>query len=247
MTQGGPVRRAGEGRLTYALIVRDAIGMLRTHFGRVAAAALLLFVGPAVLVGVVGSVTDRVPPGEASPLILVAAAIIAVLLRLVGEVGFAGYLDEAVGRAYFRGQDRATGDVLRSLPWVRLVVADVAVVVGTSLGLALLVVPGVAFYVLFGLVGPVIVQERRAVVDAFRRTFAFSRTAILPIIVLVAVPTALEIAIEEVAHRAIKEQGLVLTVLVEWGLATVLRGAVGLMMVALAVELMARNPEPENR
>ena len=39
----------------------------------------------------------------------------------------------------------------------------------------------------------------------------------------------------------------VLTVLVVWAVTTVIRGAVGLLMVALAVELMARTPEPMDR
>lgn len=241
-----PGRHAGEGALTYGLIVRDAVGMLRTHFGRVAAAALLLFVGPAILIAAVGSVSER-PAGLDHPVALLALTIVAVVLRLIGEVGFTGYLDEAVGSAYFRGQDRPMREVLRRLPWTRLIVADVIVVVGTLVGLALLVVPGIAFYVLFGLVGPVIVQERRGVSDAFRRTFAFSRTAVLPILVLVAVPTALEVGIHETIDHAIHGQGFLVSVLVLWAVATVIRGAVGLLMVALAVELMARDPDRSHR
>ena len=137
--------------------------------------------------------------------------------------------------------------VLRRLPWRRLIVADVTVVIGTSIGMGLLLVPGIAFYVLFALVGPVIVQERRGIVNAFGRTYRFSRKAIMPIVVLVAIPTAMEVAIHEVTHRALHGQAFVLTVLVVWALTTVIRGAVGLLMVALAVELMARTPEPMDR
>jgi len=242
VTDGVPVRRAGEGPLTYGLIVRDAVGMLRTHFGRVAAAALLLFVGPAMLAAAVGTVSGR-PAGVDHPAIILGLAIVAIVLRLIGEVGFTGYLDEAVGSAYFRGHDRPMREVLRRLPWARLVVADVAVVIGTAVGLAVLVIPGIAFYVLFALVGPVIVQERRGVADAFRRTYRFSRSSITPILVLVALPTAFEVGIHEIIDDAIHGQGFVVSALVLWAVATIIRGAVGLLMVALAVELMARNPE----
>jgi flagellar biosynthesis protein FliR len=96
---------------------------------------------------------------------------------------------------------------------------------------------------LFGLVGPVIVQEQRGIRDAFRRTLALSRKALLPIGILVAVPTALEVLVHEIALGAIHDQGPGARILVEWLLATVIRGAVGLLTVALAVELMARTPE----
>ena len=246
MKEGVPVRRAGEGQLTYGLIIRDAVGMLRTHFLRVAAAALLLFVGPAILIAAVGSVSER-PAGLNHPLAVLALTIVAVVLRLIGEVGFTGYLDEAVGSAYFRGHDRPMRDVLKRLPWARLIIADVTVVLGTMVGLAALVLPGIAFYVLFALVGPVIVQERRGVADSFRRTLAISRGAVVPIFILVAVPTALEVGIHEIIDHAIHGQGFIVSVLVLWGVATIIRGAVGLLMVALAVELMARNPEGADR
>lgn len=247
MTDGVPRRRAGEGPLTYGLIVRDAAGMLRTHFLRVAVAALALFIAPAALIAGVGSVSEQVGRGTPHPLVALAATLVAVVLRLIGEVGFSGYLDEAVGSAYFRGRDPRIFGVLRTLPWRRLVVADIVVVAGTVFGLGLLIVPGVAFYVLVGLVGPVIVQERRGVIDAFRRTYRFSRTAIGPILVLVALPTAVEVAIHEAAHDALHDQGFVLTFVVVWAVTTVIRGAVGLLMVALAVELMARNPYSTGR
>ncbi len=169
---------------------------------------------------------------------------IAFLFRLLGPVVFAGYLDEAVGSQYFHGRRLRMGEVLRTLPWLALLIADVVVVLGTSVGLALFVVPGIAFYVFFGLVGPVMVQERRGVRDAFERTFRISRTAIYPVIALVVVPLVIEQVIDELAHEAVHDGGIPIQMFVEWIIAAVVGGTVGLLEVALATELMTRNPEP---
>ena len=81
MTDGVPRRRAGEGPLTYGLIVRDAAGMLRTHFLRVAVAALALFIAPAALIAGVGSVSEQVGRGTPHPLVALAATLAAVVRR----------------------------------------------------------------------------------------------------------------------------------------------------------------------
>ena len=114
--------------------------------------------------------------------------------------------------------------------------------VGTIVGLALFVIPGVIFFVLFALVGPVIVQEHLSVMDAFRRTYRLSRTAWKMILLLVGLFVLGEQVVEEVAHEAFHESGLGVQLAVEWLIALVAGGAVGLIEVALATELIARNP-----
>jgi len=96
--------------------------------------------------------------------------------------------------------------------------------------------------VLFALIGPVLVQERRTLLDGFRRTVALSRHALLIITVLVVVPTVLEIGIEEIVHDLAHGSGLGVQVIAEWLVAVLIFAGVGVLEVALAAELMARYP-----
>lgn len=238
-----PIQRAGLGPLTLALVVRHAGGMLRLGYLRVAVVAGMLFVPPAVMSVLVERFLDARPdlvPGFG----VLLAVVVTAVFRLFGPVVFAGYLDEAVGLEYFKGHRLRFSEVLRKLPWIPLLVADVIVVVGVSVGLALLIVPGLVFYGLFGLVGPVMVQEHRGVRDALGRTFRISRTAVVAIIMLVIVPVAAEQVIHELVFRAAHGGALPVQILLEWLVAAVVGGTVGLLEVALATELMARNPEP---
>jgi len=236
---------AGEGSLTYGRVLRQAWGMFRRHFGRVAIVALILFVPPPLLAVVLDGVRESL---EADPRLIrglgyVLGLLIAGMVRLFGPVVYAGYLDEAVGQEYFHGERLRFRDVLRSLPWLRLIVADIILVAGTGIGLALLVVPGLIFLTLFALVGPVIVQEGHGVVGGFRRTFQLAREAWLMILVLVVALLAAESIVHEIVHEAVHDSSLLVQLGAAWIVAAIIGGIAGLVEVALATELMARNPQ----
>lgn len=221
--------------------------MFRRHYLRVSLIALLLFVPPQLL----GYLLEdaRVELEGRSELVqglgYILGFLIAALFRLFGPVVYAGYLDEAVGHEYFRGHYVSFRTVLRTLPWGRLLVADLIVVVGAVAGLGLLVVPGLAWLTLFGLVGPVIVQERHGLGDAFRRTLELSRRAWRMIFLLVVLTLAAEVAIHEAVHLAFHDSAAWLQLTSSWLVSAVIGGIVGLVEVALATELMARHPRPE--
>jgi hypothetical protein len=238
---------AGEGRLTYVRVLHQARGMLRHHFRRVAAVALILFVPPPLLAVALFGMRDSLAadPGLAWGLGYVAGLLVITFARLLGPVVYAGYLDEAVGKEYFEGHHVPFRVVLRTLPWARLVVADVVLVAGTTIGLALFVLPGVVWLTLFCLVGPVIVQERHGVRDGFERTLALSRRAWPMILLLVVALLAGEHAFHEWVHEATHHHDLWLQVGISWLIFSVVGGFVGLVEVALATELMARTPLPE--
>lgn len=235
---------AGEGSLTYRRVLREARGMFRLGYARVALVAVVLFVPPPLLIAWLDGLRDVLEVD--SRLILglgfVIGLLIATAIRLLGPVVYAGYLDEAVGRQYFHGERIRLREVLRSLPWIRLISADIVLVVGTLIGLALFVIPGIIFMTLFALVGPVIVQEKHGLVDGFRRTYELSRKAWRMIVVLVLGLIAVESVFDEIVHEALHDSGLGVQIAVEWAVAAVVGGIVGLVEVALASELIARNP-----
>ena len=218
--------------------------MFRTHYARVASVALVLFVPPPLLLALLAGLRESLEadPGLVRGLGFLISLAVAITIRLFGPVVYAGYLDEAVGREYFRGERLYLPQILRSLPWVRLVIADIILVAGTVIGLALFIVPGIIFMTLFALIGPVIVQERHGIVDGFRRTYQLSRTAWPMILTLVVGLVAAEHVFDEILHETFHESALGVQILVEWAAAAVVGGIVGLVEVALATELIARNP-----
>ena len=222
--------------------------MLRAGFFRVGLVALLVFLPPAVLSELLEEVPDDLDPSSDPVAFAIVAAVIFVIvvLKLLGPVAYAGYLDELVGAEYFQGRRRPFMDDLRALPLMRLLIADVALGVAVTLGLGLLIVPGIVIATLFGLVGPVIVQEHRGLVDAFRRTARMSRPAWRLILLLVVFPLGLEDLVEEVVLEQAHQLHPIFEAIAEWVLAVTVGAAVGLLEVGLATELMARVPDVDS-
>ena len=235
---------AGEGPLTYGRVLRQAWGMLRQHYLRVALVAAIVFVPPPLLAAALRGVRDSLEadPGLLRGLGFVIGLLLATLVRLAGPVVYAGYLDEAVGHEYFKGHRVPFRTVLRTLPWGRLVVADLILIGGATLGLALFVVPGIIWLTLFALVGPVIVQERLGLVDGFTRTLELGRVAWPMILLLVVALLAIEHGVHEWVHEAMHHRDFWLEVSASWVVSAAVGGFVGLVEVALATELMARHP-----
>ena len=236
----------GQGALSASRVIGHAVGMLQVGFARIAVVALVLFVPPSLLAAFVHhSMADfEQDPKVLLGLGVIVSVAIASALRLLGPVVFAGYLDEAVGAGFFHGHQRRMGDVLRSLPWGRLLVADLIVMGGTVLLASALIIPGLVFFMLVSLVGPVLVQEQRGLVSGFRRAIRLSLTSLPLMAGLVVIPTVLELVLHEVVFQALHGAGLGVEVAAEWLLAAALGGSIGLIEVALATELMARNPDP---
>lgn len=239
----------GEGDLTARRVLADALGMLRQSLRRIAGVALIFFALPAVMTAAVEVFLEGNPEHGPIPLAAVLVTLaIAVVLRTFGPIAFSGFLDEGVAQEYLTGRHRRRGEVLRSLPWRYLIVADIIVTFAVSLGLSLVVVPGLVLYGLFGLIGPILVRERAGLVSSFRRTASLSRTAPRLVILLVVIPFAVETVLHEAILEAVlHDAALTVQVLVEWLLAVFLGGTLGLIEVALAAELMARNPQSSER
>ena len=218
--------------------------MLRQHYWRVGLVAMVLFVPPPLLASALRGFRESLEadPGLVRGLGFVIGLLMVTLIRLAGPVVYAGYLDEAVGHEYFKGHRLQLRTILRTLPWGRLIVADLVLIIGATIGLSLLVVPGLIWLTLFSLVGPVLVQERHGLVDGFVRTFQLSRAAWPMILLLVVVLILAELAIHEWVHHALHHRDFWVEVTASWLVSAAVGGFVGLVEVALATELMARPP-----
>jgi hypothetical protein len=234
----------GTGPLTARLVVNDAAAMLRQSLARIAGVAVVFFALPAAVTIVAEAVISALPadrPGL-TLVALAAALVVAGSLSVLGPIAFAGFLDEAVAKEYLHGRHKQLGEVLRELPWRVLIIADVIVVVVVGVGLALFVLPGLVAFGGLGLVGVVVVQEHAGVRDSFRRTVFLARRAPMLVAILVVLPFAIEEIIHGVLYDTLHNSGLGVQVVAEWVLAIALGATLGLLEVALATELIARNP-----
>lgn len=227
-----------------AVGVRAVLGatarVYRHRFGVLAGSALVVFGLSAlfdVLVEVVGErVSDY--PGLVAPLFLAAS------VATFGTTFFAGLLDRVVGEEE-RGHPRQRlGQVLRTLPYWRLIGADVLLALGAVVAVLILIFPGLIFYTFFSLVGPAVVMEDRGVFDAFRRSARLVRGHFWLTFLLVTLPILVE---EDAVHGIVALAGDVNAIVVF--IVNTLAGAavgsiVALVEVMLASRLAVRKPEP---
>lgn len=242
------IRRAdappGTGKLRIRRVLRHVRGMLSEHFFRIVVAAFIFFVPPAALYIVAEIIRDDYEQSGGWGRVALFTALISLVtfLRLLGQVLFSGFLDLAVGDSYFRSEDRTFVEALRDMPWKPLLGADLILAFSTVIGLELFVIPGIAIYTLFGLVGPVIAQEELGVRSGLRRTYEISRPHWVLVLVLVVIPLGIEHALAETVREIVDEGGMVPSVLGEWFIAATMLTIVGVIDVSLATELMARTP-----
>lgn len=169
----------------------------------------------------------------------VTGELIASALEILGSVFLSGFLCRIVGSAE-HGQERASvGQVAKTLPWSRLIRADLLVVVLVVLGLIALVIPGLIAITLLAIVGPVIEIEGKPVRAALRRSAHLVRPKFWWVVLLATLPLALVSDVESLAPEP-HGVGAALEALAIRGLGTaVLDAVIGLILVELCYRLIA--------
>src|SRR4029079_9671602 len=159
----------------------------------------------------------------------------------------AAMLDAVVGH-HLHGHERAhVWRVLRRLAWGRLLAADVILVAATTVGAALFVVPGVIVFTLFCLVGPLINIEQIGVAAAFRRSAALVRRRPWPTLLLVAIPTYIEVTLLHGFQFETAEQPYLVAFVVGAVIGATVGAVVGLLEVTLTYELLRAESGDEAR
>jgi hypothetical protein len=221
-------------------VVVAAFGTYRRRFGVIAGTALVVFGISASVDVLVDVLADRAGDNPG----LVALLLTVVGLAVFGTEFFAGLMDRVVGEAE-RGHPRQPlRQILRTLPYGRLIAVDLLLVLGTAVLSFALLVPGIVFFTFYSLVGPAVVMEDRKVFSAFRRSARLVRGHFWLVFVLVTLPIALE---ENVVHGIVEAfEGLgVLAVFVINALAGAAVGSiVAVVEVTLAHRLSMLKPDP---
>ncbi len=149
-------------------------------YSRWAPSLLLLAVIVFVPLGLVDAITVNAEVGSLSIAngLLLAAAVGAVVVLtvtgLIGEVFYSGAVAISLTHAE-HGRAPSLREISRRLNYRRLIAVDLLYGLIVAAGLVLLLAPGVAAFVWFGLAGPVVEIEGRGVRGALRRSWELVR------------------------------------------------------------------------
>jgi hypothetical protein len=199
------------------------------------------------------AVSHLIDPSELALSILV--SISAGAVSILGTVFLSGFLTRLAGAAEHatpgalagapaRPPQVTLGQVARHLPWGRLILADLLVVVLVIIGILALVIPGLVILTLLAVTGPVIEIEDRKVLAALRRSARLARHHFWSVALLATVPMVLASEIESIAPEP-TGVGEILEVLAVRGIGEgVLEAAIGLILVQLCYRLIALDRQP---
>ncbi len=226
-------------RLGARLVLVAAARAARRCGWRILAAAVAVSLVTAVVDIVVDDVIDRTD----LPVVL-AADLSASGLTLLGAVFLSGFLSKLVA-AGEAGNDRpSVRQILRTLPWGRLIGADLLVTLIVLVGLIALVIPGLVAANLLAMVGPVIEIEDRSVLAALRRSAHLVRQHFWTVALLVLVPVTAASDIATFAPEPLSVRS-VLEILAVRGLGEGLaEAAIGLILVTTCRRLITLDRGP---
>jgi len=238
---------SGLGALSEAHSARDvagtAIAVYRSEPVRVAGTAAIVFGVAAALSTLLEiEVVEKTDAVELE----VAARVATAMIWGFAVVFYAGLLDLVVGATLEGRTPPSFTETLRTLPIGKLFGADSLLMFGTAVGLVLFVVPGLVFFTLFALVGPIIVTESLPVRDAFARSARLDRPHFWLVVLLVTIPVAIEDQVMHVFDPKLFDHPLLASFLVTALIGIVVGSLVGLLEVALAHALRHGDPQPES-
>jgi hypothetical protein len=165
------------------------------------------------------------------------AAVLAEGIGLLGTVLLSGFLCRLTGEA---GHGRVTlGHVIRTLPWGRLVLADLVVTVVVVIGLAALIIPGLVLANLLAIVGPLIEIEDQPVRAALRRSGRLVRPYFWRVALVATVPVILVSGVESAGPEPSGALEILEALAIRGLAGGLLEAAVGLILVQLCYRLIA--------
>ncbi len=160
-------------------------------------------------------------------------------VTLLGAVFVSGFLSKLVSAGEAGGDSPGIREVARTLPWGRLIGADLLASLIVVVGVFALVIPGLVAINLLAVVGPVVEIEDKHVIAALRRSAHLVRPHFWTVALLALVPLTLASDINSFAPEPLSVRS-VLEILAVRGLGGGLaEAAIGLILVMLCRRLIA--------
>lgn len=225
----------------YAGIVR---GYLRDW--RVLAVAGVIIFLPVGLLEAGAPPELDVEDADGAVMLILAAIPLQIVLHVLGTVIYTGVVAAGERQARSQHEENLMG-MVRDLPIVTLMIADVVLIAILIIGFLALIVPGVIFMIWFATLAPVIEIERLGVRAAFTRSRALVREQFWRCAAVIVPITALQAGVEQFGHDlgvAVLGDGFAGDAAAAV-LANLLGGSlIALTAVVLYYELVGRHPEP---
>jgi len=156
----------------------------------------------------------------------------------LGLTFYSGMLERLVGSVERNEPPQPIGEVLRTLPWMRLLVAEAILLVVGAAASALAVLPGLVVGTLFALVGPLINLLDASVPAAFRASVKVVWPHFVLVFVFISLPLAIEHEVVVLVAELVPHEKVGLVFLTTFVLGDLFGMALGLMEVTLAERLV---------
>lgn len=170
-------------------------------------------------------------------LLSVAGALIAGTSTL-GLTFYSGMLERLIGSVERGERPQPVLEVLATLPWLRLLVADAILVLIGAAASVLVLVPGLVIETLFALVGPLINLLDASVPEAFRRSVQVVWPHFFLVLCFISLPLVVEHEVVVLVADLVPHEKVGLVFLTTFVLGDLFGMALGLMEVTLAERLV---------
>ncbi len=156
----------------------------------------------------------------------------------LGLTFYSGMLERLVGAVERNQNPQPVGQVLATLPWLRLLIAEAILLVVTAGAALFLVIPGLIVGTLCALVGPLINLLDCSVPQAFRRSVSVVWPHFWLVFVMVTIPLAVEHEVVVLIRDLVPHERVFLVFLTNFAMGLVFGVALGLVEVSLAERLV---------
>lgn len=157
----------------------------------------------------------------------------------LGLTFYSGMLERLVGALERNQTPQPVSQVLATLPWLRLLGAEVLLVLLSAFAALFFIIPGLVVGTLTALVGPVINLSDSTIKDAFRRSIRLVRPHFWLVFVMVTVPLTLEHEFVVLIADLVPHEAVGVEFLTNFVLGALFGLALGLIEVSLAERLIS--------
>jgi hypothetical protein len=226
-------------RLRAWTIVRNAMSIFRREFATVIVLAVVVLGGAAVVDTFVDLQAERTQKNAWVYAVIIAATGIST----IGSTFYAGMLDALVGSAAHGHPRQRLGVVLRNVPYVSLIAADLLLTIAELAGTVAFIVPGLVITTYLGISGPVINIEGLGPIAGLRRSAQLVRRHFWLVFLLSTIPVAIEHELVALVQSLVGQHSYALIFFERGVFGALIISVVGIVEVELAYALIQRYRE----